>query len=121
MRLQRKEKLAKASIIIHETSNITYYTLSLQHGRYGPLKVILLYGIKREANYIMGIYHLKHQILVLVNSKTTLNSFVRRVSQTSGDCPTYAAAISKTWFLRSILSHYDVNIVIRDGFNITSS
>jgi hypothetical protein len=30
-------------------------------------------------------------------------------------------AVSKTWFLRSILSHSDVKIVIHDGFSITSS
>jgi hypothetical protein len=30
-------------------------------------------------------------------------------------------AVSKTWFLRSILSHCDVKIVIHDGFSITSS
>gem|GEM_PF-5223159 len=37
------------------TKHLTYYTL--QHG-YGRLKMIHLYGIKREANYFMGIYHL---------------------------------------------------------------
>ena len=67
------------------TKHLTYYTLSLQHGTYGRLKMILLYRIRR-GELFYGYW-----------------------------------AVSKTWFLRSILSHCDVKIVIHDGFSITSS
>ena len=83
MRFQRKDKLAKAAIVIHETSNILYTITT--------------------ALYI----------------RTSKND--SSLSNERGELFYGYWAVSKTWFLRSILSYCDVKIVIHDGFSITSS
>jgi hypothetical protein len=84
MRFQRKDKLAKAAIVIHETSNILYTITTTLYIRTFNNDPSLSNKERSESSY--GYW-----------------------------------AVSKTWFLRSILSHSDVKIVIHDGFSITSS
>lgn len=84
MRFQRKDKLAKAAIVIHETSNILYIITTTLYIRTSKNDSSL--SNKERGELFYGYW-----------------------------------AVSKTWFLRSILSHSDVKIVIHDGFSITSS
>ena len=84
MRLQRKDELAKAAIIIHETSNILY-----------TITTTLYMGTSKNDSSLSN--------------------------KGRGELFYGHWAVSKTWFLRSILSHSDVKIVIHDGFSITSS